>query len=63
MKIDEAIELLKLYRKTFGNIELKIPEYYEFENTSLYHRELLLKDCYFSVMCEDLKGNSVLLIR
>ena len=60
MKIDEAIELLKLYKKTFGNIELKLPKYYEDETKSMYHRELILENPYFSVI--DI-GEPVLLIR
>lgn len=50
MKIDKVIENLKYYRKTFGNIDVKISEYVEVETFYKYHRELKFKDCCLSVM-------------
>lgn len=49
MKISEVIKNLETFKKNFGDVDLKFPEYVETETTDTYSRKLILHDCNISV--------------
>lgn len=45
MYIDEMIEQLQMFRKEFGNLEVKIPEVIETSTKDSYSRKTIFNNC------------------
>ena len=45
MHIDEMIEQLQIFRKEFGNLEIKVPEVIENSTKDSYSRKTIFNNC------------------
>ena len=45
MYIDEMIEQLQIFRKEFGNLEVKVPEVIENSTKDIYSRKTIFNNC------------------